>query len=137
MPLKESTNKELDPQQLDALFTAIGWHPRGAEKWKEVLSKSSFVYSLCDQETLVAFGRIMEDGVMCMFYDVAVHPDEQHQGLGTKVMEALIEQVKEKDYASIGLFAWEENEANASFYGQFGFKRVGTGMELTKYMKRE
>ena len=91
-----------------------------------------------DEKTLIGFGRIMEDGVMCMFYDIGVHPAYQRQKIGTKIMNTLLAQVKDKKYASIGLFAWEENkDANMLFYKKFGFEQVNTGMELVKYMKRE
>ncbi len=74
---------------------------------------------------------------MCMFYDIGVHPDYQRKGIGTNIMQVLIDEVKDKNYASIGLFAWEYNPQNMPFYEKFGFKKVGTGMELLKYMKRE
>lgn len=135
--MRYSTNKNIDTEQLDNLWKAIGWRPRGSEKWREVLSKSSFVYSVWDDKMLVGFGRILEDGIMCMFYDIGVHPDYQGQRIGTRIMETLIDQVKDKKYASIGLFTWEENPDNIRFYEKFGFKRVNTGMELVKYMKRE
>lgn len=111
--------------------------PRGSEKWREVLSKSSFVYSVWDDNKLLGFGRILEDGIMCMFYDIGIHPDYQDLGIGTKIMETLIDQVKDKNYASIGLFVWEENPKAIQFYEKFGFKKVNTGMELVKYMERE
>ncbi|MBI2051781.1 GNAT family N-acetyltransferase [Candidatus Roizmanbacteria bacterium] len=136
-PLKLSTSKELPADQLDGLFNAIGWNSRGAEKWKTVLEKSSYVLSVWDGERVVGMGRILEDGVMCMFYDIGVHPDYQNKGVGKQIMENLIDQVKDKEYASIGLFAWEENPANIPFYEKFGFERQTSGMELVKYMKRE
>ena len=52
-------------------------------------------------------------------------------------MKKLIGQVKDKKYASIGLFTWENNAANIQFYEKFGFEKVGTGMELVRYMRRE
>ncbi len=136
MSITESTRKNLDTGQLDSLWTSIGWKSRG-RKWEEVFSKSSYVYSLWNDTKLIGLGRIMEDGIMCMFYDIAVHPEYQKRGLGTRIMQNLIDQVKDKDYASIGLFAWEQNPANISFYEKFGFRKVGTGMELENYMTRE
>ena len=137
LQITESTEKNIDTVQLDDLFRAIGWKKRGNEKWSEVLSKSFFVYSVWDNEKLVGMGRIIEDGVMCMFYDIAVHPDYQGKGIGKKVMESLINQVKDKKYASIGLFAWEENPNNIPFYEKFGFRRQSSGMELEVFMERE
>jgi GNAT superfamily N-acetyltransferase len=135
--LRESIEKTVSPEALDALFVAIGWKKRGSEKWKEVLAKSAFVLSVWDGETLAGFGRIVEDGVMCMFYDIGVLPPYQSKGLGTSIMNKLVNEVKNKNYASIGLFTWEGNSKNTPFYEKFGFQKVGTGMELVKYMERE
>ena len=137
MELTDSTDKNITPERLDGLFEAIGWKRRGKDKWLEVLSKSQFVFSVWDSERLVGFGRIMEDGVMCMFYDIGVHPEYQKKGIGKQIMNKLIDQVKDKKYASIGLFAWAKNPENIPFYEKFGFKQVKTGMELEKYMERE
>ncbi len=137
MKLKESFEKVLEAEQLDNLFQAISWSKRGKSKWQEVLNKSYFVYSVWDNNKLVGLGRILEDGVMCMFYDIGVHPDYQGKGLGKQIMNKHIDQVKDKRYASIGLFAWEENPNNIPFYERFGFEKVSTGMELVRYMKRE
>lgn len=135
--LRISSEKSIDSVLLDDLFAIIGWRKRGKKKWTEVLSKSSYVYSVWNQNKLIGFGRIMEDGVMCMFYDIAVHPAYQGKGIGKKLMETMIKKVKDKKYASIGLFAWEENPNNIPFYEKFGFVKQTTGMELLKYMKRE
>ena len=97
MTLKELIDKEINTDQLDSLFASIGWRSRGLQKWQEVLEKSDFVYSFCDDELLIGLGRIVEDGVMCMFYDIGVHPDYQRKGFGKKIMETLIDRVKDKD----------------------------------------
>ena len=131
---KETSN--IDLEDLDKLWKAIGWNSRGPQKWQEVLSKSSYILSAWDKDDLIGIGRILEDGIMCMFYDIGVHPDYQGKGVGSKIMEHLIEQVRYKTYASIGLFAWEENPTNLPFYKKFGFER-SSGMELRKHMKPE
>ena len=136
MKLKYSTAKKVSVQQLDNLFRLVGWRKRG-KKWNKVLYKSSFVYSVWDGKTLVGFGRIIEDGVMCMFYDIGVHPKYRKIGIGKKIMNKLISQVRRKKYASIGLFTWEDNKDNIEFYKKFGFVKVNTGMELVKHMRRE
>ena len=112
-------------------------NPRGKKRWKEVLSKSYFIYTAWDENEIIGMGRIMEDGVMCMFYDICINPKYQRQGIGSKIMIKLIDKIKHKKYASIGLFAWKENPANKPFYKKFGFIEKTTGMELDKYMKPE
>ena len=71
---------------------------------------------------------------MCMFYDICVHSDYQRQGIGSIVMNHLIDKIKDKEYISIGLFVWEGNESAVNFYGTLDFKKV-TAMELKKHMK--
>jgi GNAT superfamily N-acetyltransferase len=129
--------KDVDLTALQDLTAAVGWGRRGDTLWSEVLSKSSSVCSVWCQSQLVGFGRILEDGVMCMFYDIAVHPDFQGKGIGKTIMATLIEQVKDRGYVSIGLFGWEGNPANVKFYKTCGFESVHSGMELTRYMRRE
>jgi len=137
MTIKYKKGFDASIEKLDELFISIGWNPRGEKRWKEVLSKSYFMYTAWDGRTLVGMGRIMEDGVMCMFYDIGVHAKYRHQGIGSKILQMLIGAVKPKRYASIGLFAWKENPANKSFYKKFGFVEKATGMELDKYMQPE
>lgn len=137
MKYRESTSKKLNIKKIDELRLSVGWpKKRSDKKWKEVLSKSSFVYSVWDERELIGMGRILEDGVMCMFYDIAVRKNYQGKGVGKMIMKKLIEQVKNKGYASIGLFIAEENiKFLTPFYKKFGFKIVKTGMECKKYMK--
>ncbi len=131
-----SDSESVSIEKLNELFKAIGWK-RDKAKWQKIFEKSTYIVTAYSQNTLVGFGRIMEDGVMCMFYDICVHPEFQGKGIGTRIMEMLIDKVKDKGYVSIGLFAWEENPPNISFYEKFGFEKVKTGMELVKYMVRE
>lgn len=131
-----SDSEGVSVEKLNKLFQVIGWK-RDPAKWQKIFEKSTYIVTAYSQNTLVGFGRIMEDGVMCMFYDICVHPDYQNKGIGTKIMEMLIDKVKDKGYVSIGLFAWEGNPENISFYESLGFEKVSTGMELVKHMVRE
>jgi GNAT superfamily N-acetyltransferase len=134
MKFIESIKKDLNIEQIDSLMDSVGWsNNRGEEKWREILSKSSFVYSVYDRQKMVGFGRILEDGAMCMFYDIMVHHDYQGQGIGKMIMNSLLEQTKDKDYISVSLFAWPENkDFLIPFYNKFGFELFETGMRLRK-----
>lgn len=49
MKLTESIKKDLNTEQIDSLMNSVGWtNHKGEEKWREILSKSSFVYSIYD-----------------------------------------------------------------------------------------
>jgi len=137
MKIKESATKNIDIVKIEELRDSVGWkRKRGDKKWREILSKSFFVYSLWDKNKLIGMGRILEDGIMCMFYDIMVHKDYQNKGIGKRIMKKLINKIKNKKYTSIGVFASKNNkEFLIPFYKKFGFKKNNKGMELTKYMK--
>ena len=92
--------------------------------------KSDFLFTVWDDKKLVGMGRIVEDGVMCMFYDITVRKDYQGAGMGKKIMKELINHVKGRKYVFIGLFT---NDKSFNFYKKFGFVN-SKGMELRKYM---
>jgi len=134
MKLTESIKKDLNTEQIDSLMDSVGWtNHKGEEKWREILSKSSFVYSIHDGKKMVGFGRILEDGAMCMFYDIVVHRDYQGKGIGKMIMNNLLDFIKDKKYISVSLFAWPENkDFLLPFYKKFGFELFETGMRLKK-----
>ncbi|HPT29830.1 MAG TPA: GNAT family N-acetyltransferase [bacterium] len=134
MKLIESIKKDLNIEQINSLMDSVGWiNHRGAEKWREILSKSSFVYSIFDGDKMVGFGRILEDGTMCMLYDIVVHKDYQGKGIGKMIMNNLLDFTKDKNYISVSLFAWPENkDFLIPFYNKFGFELFETGMRLKK-----
>ncbi|MFA6194943.1 MAG: GNAT family N-acetyltransferase [Patescibacteria group bacterium] len=134
MKLTESTKKDLTGEQINTLRASVGWCTKKDEKkWREVLDKSSFVYSVFDKGKLVGMGRIVEDGVMCMFYDIVVHKDYQGTGVGKRIMNNLLTFTKDKKYSSISLFADPNNkDFLIPFYNKFGFELFETGMRLKK-----
>jgi ribosomal protein S18 acetylase RimI-like enzyme len=127
MTYKDSTNKNIDTNQIRLIRKSIGWQPRSEKKWKEILSKSSFVYSVYDGKKLIGMGRLVEDGIMCMLYDIVVHKKYQGQGIGKLIVNKLIEQTKGKKYCSISLFT---DKDKVKFYEKLGFKLDNFGMEL-------
>lgn len=134
MKLTEFTKKDLSAEQINILRASVGWcEKRNEEKWREILDKSSFVYSVFDQEKLVGMGRIVEDGVFCMFYDIVVHKDYQGKGMGKMIMNNLFDFIKDKGYSSVSLFADPNNkDFLIPFYNKFGFELFETGMRLKK-----
>lgn len=127
------TTKDIDLEQLDNLFEIVGWGKRGIDKCKNIIDKSSFVISALDRNKLTGFGRIMEDGVMCMIYDFVVMPNYQGRHIGKEIFRKLVEFTNGKGYHSIGLFAWQDNlDFLIPFYEKFGFERSSGGMQLKR-----
>ncbi len=123
---------------INQLTESVGWGKcfhQTEEKWRHILAVSTHIAYIKKNDKLIAFGRILEDGIMCMFYDVCVHPNYQGQGIGSRLMNHLIDKIKNKEYISIGLFAWEGNETASEFYSKLGFEHV-SAMELKKHMKK-
>lgn len=123
--------------ELNELARHVGWgdayYPLEAQ-WQRVLAASTYIaYARDEQGALVCFGRILEDGKMCMFYDVCVRPDYQGRKVGSKLMNTLIDIVKDKQYASIGLLVETDNPSAFHFYQKLGFE-AAPAMELKKYM---
>lgn len=114
------------------LTEAVGWgrsYFPTPEKLHHCIAKSSHVAYIKNQENVIAFGRVIEDGMMCMFYDICVHPDYQRKKLGSKIMNHLIDKIKHTSYISVGLFVWSGNRTAAHFYSRFGFEH-SVAMEL-------
>ncbi len=136
--LVEEDKKGIALSDIHPLIESVGWgknYYETEEKWKRVLERSSYIGYVKQQGKVIAFGRILEDGVMCMFYDVCVHPNYQRQGIGKAVMNHLINKVKDKGYVSVGLFVWEGNKTASEFYNKLGFE-FSPAMELKKAMKK-
>jgi ribosomal protein S18 acetylase RimI-like enzyme len=124
-------------QEINRLTAKVGWgdpYYETEEKWRHTCDMSGHFAYVKEKNQLIAFGRVLEDGQMCMFYDVCVDPAYQKKGLGSLIMNHLIDKVKDRQYASIGLFVWHGNASAAEFYQRFGFK-IAPAMELTKHMK--
>jgi GNAT superfamily N-acetyltransferase len=83
-----------------------------------------FVY---DGDQLVGFGRaISDDAYQLAVYDMAVVPEYQRQGIGTTIMEHILDRVR---HCNVILYAGIGKEP---FYEKFGLRRMKTGMALFK-----
>ncbi len=123
---------KIDTNAIDEIYHQIGWGGlRNKFQWKSVLEKSTFVVqaSVCDK--VVGFTRCLDDGDMCMIYDVCVHPDYQRQGIARKMMQSVMGYIQSHDFIRVQLFAYDKNECFLRpFYKEFGFQSVETGMSM-------
>lgn len=75
-----------------------------------------------DGKQLIAMGRVIGDGG-CNFevVDIAVHPDYQRQGLGTRIMDSLMTRLRTiaPSSAYVSLIADDHSPA---LYEKFGFR---------------
>ncbi len=99
-----------------------GLSEKSVEAAEKGLPNSLYAVTLRDGERLVAMGRVVGDGG-CDFgvVDIAVHPDYQQQGLGTRVMSAIMSYLHENapPSAYVALIADDHSPA---LYSKFGFR---------------
>lgn len=92
------------------------------------LPNSLYAVIVVDEET-VGMARIVGDeGSVYHICDMAVHPDHQRQGLGSRMMDALMAWIEETAPASAYVNLMADVDG---FYGQWGFERTtpaSTGM---------
>ena len=85
---------DIDLDQLAKLFVTAGWPHRAADRSKLALlvSRSFFVSSAYDGDTLVAFARALSDGVSNAYIStVCVLPDYRGRGIGREVVRRMVE----------------------------------------------
>lgn len=129
MPLVWSESIEhLDWSELSALYLAAPLGHKDPADLRIAFTNSMFKVFAYDEGRLVGVGRALADGADCSYIcDVAVHPTHQGTGLGTQVVERLLE--RSRGHKKILLYAVRGKEP---FYRKFGFRRMTTAMAIFK-----
>lgn len=107
------------------LLNSVGMRSHTPEEHKRAFEASHTVVFLYDREKLIGFGRAISDGVyQAAIYDLAVDRKYQGLGLGKFLVENILSGVGQ---CNVILYASPGKE---TFYQQFGFRRMKTGMAL-------
>lgn len=118
-----SNDRDLDLDELRALFETVAWPQHPPRQLKQALQHSLQVVSLwvgrAEQRQLIGFARATSDQVSnATLWDVMVHPNYQGQGLGKALVRYLIQQLASADIQQITLFA---DPPVVGFYRKLGF----------------
>ena len=109
-------------EQYYSLFETTGWNQEYQATREELectLTNSQFVVAVYDVEKLIGSGRIISDGVLhAMIYDMIVHPNYQGKGIGTQILQRLIQWCNENNIRDIQLFC---ARGKRSFYEKNSF----------------
>ncbi|MDR1594867.1 MAG: GNAT family N-acetyltransferase [Prevotellaceae bacterium] len=101
-------NKIPDKNSFYRLFETTGWNQEEKKSKDELYSaiqKSWFNISVYDEDNLIGFGRIISDGFLHAFIvDLIVEPDYQRCGIGTKLLNCLVDRLKQNGINDIQLF---------------------------------
>ena len=110
--------------ELTALYRAAPLGNKSADDLAIVFANSMFTTLVYGEGQLVATGRALADGLDCAYIgDVAVHPDLQGRGLGSAVVQRLVDAAS--GHKKIILYA---NPGTEGFYRRLGFLHMSTAM---------
>ncbi|WP_141432578.1 GNAT family N-acetyltransferase [Bacillus sp. 03113] len=101
------------------------------EQLFQAANNSWYHISIFDGDQLIAFGRMISDGVyQALICDVMVDPSYQKKGLGKQIIEELVSKCRESGIQSIQLFSAKGKQ---HFYKKLGFaerEQDAPGMSL-------
>ncbi|MBO9128534.1 GNAT family N-acetyltransferase [Bacillus sp. 165] len=110
--------------EMEDVYYSVGWTKHTSEIIKQVFGASNVIALVTVDDRIVAFGRVMSDGIFnAAIYDVVVHRDFQGQGIARKIMEFLLNKLS--NVSCIHLISTNGNE---DFYRKMGLKSLKTGM---------
>ena len=111
-----------DARQYLELFETTGWNSMYKANSKDLslaLRNSWYVVAAYRGSELVGVGRLVSDGVLyAMIYDMIVKPSHQGRGIGTTLLDKLVQKCEDSGLRDIQLFS---ASGKASFYRKRGF----------------
>ena len=115
---------ESAPTKEDFIFLhqTTGWNAKGLYTYDQLYSaicNSWYSVSIYHDRRLIGFGRIISDGIyQTLICDVMVHSEYQTQGIGTKLMNALLQKCDQEGIKWVQLFCAKGKQ---NFYKKLGF----------------
>lgn len=127
---------KLSEKIIENIRDAVGWKSFTKEQLNIAISRTVYSIVVYENDSPVAMGRLIGDGIYYFICDVAVIPLAQGKGIGTAIVNKLIEFVRdnlhEQERCSIQLIAAQGKEG---FYQKIGFSAIpnqhsGHGMQI-------
>ncbi|MDT2612475.1 GNAT family N-acetyltransferase [Enterococcus dongliensis] len=123
---------EIDWSQVNQLLKNFGLVNELPEKTKAAFEHSQEVVFLLEDEQIIGCGRALSDYVsQAAIYNIAIATEYQSMGLGTLVVETLVEAVKD---CNITLYTHPDT---IKWYKKLGFEQMKSGMAIFHLSHRE
>ncbi|NLM13658.1 MAG: ribosomal protein S18-alanine N-acetyltransferase [Epulopiscium sp.] len=121
-PMKEEHIPRI--HEIEKSCFSISW---SKEAFENELKENSLAYYIVAESEDAVLGYagmwiIVDEGHIT---NIAVHPDFQHQGVGTLLMQHLIDEAKRKHFFGLTLEVRESNIKAQNLYRKFGFVSEG------------
>lgn len=120
-------------QQIVVLYRMEGWWteaPDDPDLVTRIIAGSHCFMVVTDGGDIVGMGRAISDGASDAYIqDVTVNKTYRSRGIGTRIIEKLVERLHQDGLDWIGLIA-EKN--SHQFYEQLGFKKMPNSVPMLK-----
>lgn len=120
--VRDMVNADLDRvMEIENLCFKAPW--QRDDLYREINDNKLAVLSVITINNLVVgfsdYWNTFDSGTICQ---IAIHPDYQHQSLGSKLMEEIIKDAKAKKTRTLTLEVRSSNEKAIRFYRKYGFQ---------------
>jgi GNAT superfamily N-acetyltransferase len=116
-------NSTPNKEEFFRLFQTTGWNEKlglSKEDLYKAIGNSWYLICVYDNGLLIGFGRVISDGIYQTFIgDMIVHPDYQNRGIGSIVLNKLLEKCKESGMRWVQLSC---AKGKKDFYIKHGFQ---------------
>lgn len=121
----KTTKENINWQEVAEVIKRAGLSDRPAADQEIIFNNSYAVVFVYDDEKIVGVARALSDGLsQAAIYNVALDPEYHGNGIGRKMLEVLMDQIKGQN---IILYTHPQT---VEMYEHFGFRRAATAMEL-------
>ena len=119
--------KKFTKEQVQQLFLSVNWISGNyPERLYKALMNSSTVFTVWDADKLVGLTRVLDDTeLLAQIHYVLVHPDYQGYGIGSILINNILDYIKSHSYAGLNVAcSLYANIGKEAFYEKFGFKKL-------------
>lgn len=118
-------NKQVDVEQLCELRRSVGWNRMETSLSDPELQRFLTV-SAYEDDRLIGHVEVVSNGVTDAYIqDLMVHPDMQHRGIGTRLMNMAIIEIRKRNIYMISVIYGDKELQE--YYEKFGFSSMLCG----------